>query len=449
MKKQAFNPYLPSWEYIPDGEPHVFGDRIYVYGSHDWFNGWVFCPGDYVCYSAPLSDLSDWIYEGTIYGRCDDPLNKAGKMCLYAPDVTVGPDGRYYLFYALDKVPIVSVAVCDKPAGKYEFYGYVHYKDGTRYGERTGDEPEFDPAVITEGDKTYLYTGFCGRGDKSRHGSMCCVLGKDMLTIEEESVFVVPGIEYAQGTSFEGHSFFEASSIRKIGDTYYFIYSCESMRELCYATSKNPRKDFVYGGVLISNEGGNNHGSIVKLNGDWYVFYHRQTNGTWYSRQGCAEKITIASDGSIAQAEMTSCGLNGAPLCGKGEYSAHIACNLYTRKENSFFAEGSYPRLTQDGKDGDEIEGHIENIRKGDSVGFKYFDFKDTKKITIITRGYNSGVYEVRTSLGGPVLAKIKIEFTNDWEKYSAPIDLSCGTSALYFTYTGNDVSMFKGFILE
>ena len=21
---QAFNPYLPSWEYIPDGEPHIF-----------------------------------------------------------------------------------------------------------------------------------------------------------------------------------------------------------------------------------------------------------------------------------------------------------------------------------------------------------------------------------------------------------------------------------------
>lgn len=43
MKKQAFNPYLPSWEYIPDGEPYVFGDRVYVYGSHDYFNGYVFC----------------------------------------------------------------------------------------------------------------------------------------------------------------------------------------------------------------------------------------------------------------------------------------------------------------------------------------------------------------------------------------------------------------------
>lgn len=39
MKKQAFNPYLPSWEYIPDGEPYVFDGRVYVYGSHDRFRG--------------------------------------------------------------------------------------------------------------------------------------------------------------------------------------------------------------------------------------------------------------------------------------------------------------------------------------------------------------------------------------------------------------------------
>ena len=38
----AQNPYLPLWEYIPDGEPYLFEDpdnpgrmRVYVYGSHD------------------------------------------------------------------------------------------------------------------------------------------------------------------------------------------------------------------------------------------------------------------------------------------------------------------------------------------------------------------------------------------------------------------------------
>ena len=125
MKKYAMNPYLPSWEYIPDGEPYVFGDRVYVYGSHDFFNGYVFCLGDYVCWSAPVDDLGNWRYEGVIYPKTSDPMNKEGKMCLYAPDVVVGSDGRYYLYYVLDKVPVVSVAVCDTPAGTYEFYGYV------------------------------------------------------------------------------------------------------------------------------------------------------------------------------------------------------------------------------------------------------------------------------------------------------------------------------------
>ena len=76
MKFQAFNPYLPSWEYIPDAEPHVFGDRLYVYGSHDRFDGPLFCMNDYVCWSAPIDDLSQWRFEGTIYKKDQDPHNK-------------------------------------------------------------------------------------------------------------------------------------------------------------------------------------------------------------------------------------------------------------------------------------------------------------------------------------------------------------------------------------
>nr|WP_312876153.1 hypothetical protein [Paenibacillus frigoriresistens] len=94
---------------------------------------------DYVCWSAPEDDPADWRYEGVIYKKIDDPLNPDERMCLYAPDVTVGPDGRYYLYYGLDKVSIVSVAVCDTPAGKYEFYGYVRYADGIRLGDREGE----------------------------------------------------------------------------------------------------------------------------------------------------------------------------------------------------------------------------------------------------------------------------------------------------------------------
>ena len=69
MKKQAFNPYLPGYEYIPDGEPHVFDGRVYVYGSHDRFQAGMFCLNDYVCWSAPVDDLGNWRYEGVIYHK--------------------------------------------------------------------------------------------------------------------------------------------------------------------------------------------------------------------------------------------------------------------------------------------------------------------------------------------------------------------------------------------
>ena len=466
MKKQGYNPYLPSWEYVPDGEPYVFDGRVYVYGSHDYFNGYVFCMGDYVCWSAPVDDLSDWRYEGVIYPKTSDPFNPDGRMCLYAPDVTVGPDGRYYLFYVLDKVSNVSVAVCDTPAGRYEFLGYVHYQDGTRLGDRPGDEFQFAPGVITENGKTYMYTGFCGRGDKSRHGSMCTVLGEDMLTIVEEPKFVVPGIEYVDdetlypnGKSFKGHSFFEASSIRKIGDTYYFVYSSEVMHELCYATSKNPREGFVYGGVLVSNcdahidtykpadmrvaPAGNNHGSIVEINGQWYIFYHRQTNGTWFSRQGCVEPIYVNADGSIDQAEITSCGLNGGPLEGRGEYPAYLACHMFTPGQRTC------PKITQDGRDGDEVYGHMEGLVNGSVIGYKYFDFKGLSRITIRTRAYFHGKFQIMTKWDGEPIAEIKCEGTNIWWDYSADVTLSDGVSALYLKYVGGGNPQLWGIILE
>src|SRR5574344_1365244 len=253
MKNQIYNPYLPCWEYIPDGEPHVFGDRVYVYGSHDIAHGWVFCLDDYVCWSAPVGDLTDWKCEGVIYPRLADPLNeKNGHMCLYAPDITQGPDGRYYLYYVLDKVSVISVAVCDSPAGNFKYYGNVRHADGTLLGERDGDEPQFIPGVITEGKQTYLYGGFCSHGDKRRTGARVCTLGEDMLTIIKEPETVVPGCEYSE-RGYKGHEYFEAASIRKRGDTYYFVYSSIVMHELCYATSKNPRGPFVYGGVIVSN----------------------------------------------------------------------------------------------------------------------------------------------------------------------------------------------------
>ena len=469
MKKPLLNPYLPSWEYIPDGEPYVFGDRVYVYGSHDAFNGWVFCQNDYVCWSAPVDDLGNWRYEGVIYRKEQDPRNAHGRACLYAPDVTVGPDGRYYLYYVLDKENVVSVAVCDTPAGQYEFYGYVHDKDGGLLGERPGDEAQFDPGVLTEGDRTYLYTGFCWYWNKERHGPMATVLDKDMLTMVEEPVFIAPSVPYSAGSGYEGHEYFEAASIRKRGDKYYFIYSSMRFCELCYAVSDKPTSGFQYGGVIVANDdtnigtykpaekpmyfGGNNHGSMVQIGDQWYIFYHRHTNGTSFSRQGCVEKIYFDENGHIPQVEMTSCG--STPLPGVGEWPAYIACALFTTKPQAYddgarnWSDCLVPRITQDGRDGDEEPGYIQNLRDGATAGFKYFDCKGVKAISITTRAYANGHVAVKTAWDGETLCRLPVQNSNVWVTATADIALPDGVNALYFTFEGSGSLSMKSFELH
>ena len=462
LKKQAFNPYLPSWEYIPDGEPYVFGNRVYVYGSHDYWNGCYFCPGDYVSWSAPLDDLASWRFEGTFYRRTDDPDNQDNRGCLYAPDVTVGPDGKYYLFYVLDNRDVVAVAKSNKPQGPFTYIGHVHYEDGTLLGLKDTDEPQFDPGVITIGDLTYLYTGFCNRGDVTRHGAMVTVLGPDMLTIKKAPKFIVPGCMYASGTEYENHAFFEAPSIRERNGIFYFVYSSEVCHELCYAMADNPEGPFTYGGVIVSNcdlgidsykpkyqpsaYGANNHGSIVEINGEWYIFYHRHTNNTWFSRQGCAEKITFTEDGKIPQVEMTSCGLNGAPLRDTDEYPAYIACNLFSTKnlEDPYNGQHQIPRIVQEGKDGDHEPGYITQIREGTVIGFKYIDFKGVTGVSINVRGYGNGTFEVRTSIDGEVLGEIPVLYTTAWTQYSTNCKIPDGVSSLYLCYKGNGDVMLR-----
>lgn len=484
MKKQAVNPYLPSYEYIPDGEPYVFGDRVYVYGSHDRYNGKLFCMNDYVCWSAPVENLSDWRFEGIIYRKKQDPMNKLGFYQMYAPDVAKGIDGRYYLYYTLNFLSVIAVAVCDTPAGKYEFYGYVSHPGGDILCNKKGDPFLFDPGVLVDDDgRVYLYSGFAPKksvpsiitGGKKHtfYGGYVTELKADMKTVISYPELLFNKVGNAGGTGFEGHEFFEASSIRKIKDTYYFIFSSINGHELCYATSKNPTGGFVYGGTIVSNGDlylngyrddkdaynyiGNNHGSIVKIKNKWYVFHHRQTNRHHYSRQGLAEPIEIKANGFIPQVEMTSCGLNNGPLKGRGEYEARIACNLMSGKGagrygvyfgNVTFKE--HPYFTQGGKDREnDPDQYIANMRDGAIAGFKYFMFKDLKEIAIQVRGNPRGYMNVSTSLYSEPIASIPVQPNKRFTYFSSKAKIENSKQALYFTYRGTGRLDFLSFILS
>lgn len=478
-RKQAFNPYLPGTEYIPDGEPRVFNGRLYVFGSHDVFGGNNFCLGDYVCWSAPVDDLGNWRYEGTIYRRNQDPRNRDGHQFMCAPDAVQGTDGRYYLYYQLSELAITSVAVCNEPAGQYVFYGYVQHDDGIPWGEKKGDIFVFDPGVLVDDDKrVYLYAGFSPkpgwfktilklRGNNVEE-SVCMELLPDMKTVRVSEKPIVPGFQKAKGTEFEGHAFFEASSIRKVRGKYYYVYSSQLSHELCYAVSQYPDRDFHYGGTLISigdigyhgrtkpdNYMGNTHGGMAEVDGNWYIFYHRQTNRQKCARQGCAEQIRIQKDGSVPQVEMTSCGLNGKPLAGEGKYEARIACNLYSafgtfpyEKAHEKDKKNIHPYFTQSKESGEEnAYQYIANMRDGSTAGFKYFLFERAVEITVTVRGSGEGVMEIRTGEEGKCIGKIMLEQGHDWKTVSTErkIDVK-GIHPLFFTYKGTGDIDFKEF---
>lgn len=467
--KQAFNPFLPSYEYIPDGEPHIFDGRVYIYGSHDRYNGISFCLNDYVCWSAPVDDLTDWRYEGVIYRKIQDGKKYVGFLnSMFAPDACRGPDGKYYLYYFIGYNSIISVAVCNEPAGKYEFLGFVKYADGSLLGSK-GEPLQFDPGIFVDDDnKVYLYTGFgpvnypkilLGGHRATENGAMCFELEDDMLTIKGGLNYIgVPGKLKSKGTGYEGHEFFEAASMRKFNGEYYFIYSSFSGHELCYARGNSPMGPSLSVVTLVSNGDvglgshtspetaanftGNTHGSVDFINGEYYVFYHRQTNRHQFSRQACAERLIMRPDGGFDQAEITSCGLNGKPLAGKGTYSSHIACNLYGKNGTRFYGvmKGmrNEPYFTQSGKDReDNPDQYIANISDGTVFGFKYFDLRETKRITVRVRGNATGILFISLSEKGPSVAEIPVSPSSEYKDFTVSLSCNSEKSPLFFQYKG------------
>lgn len=467
-RKQIYNPYLPLNEYIPDGEPHVFGNRLYIFGSHDKENGSRFCELDYVCYSAPADDLTDWRCEGTIYKKTQDPANQDGTLCLYAPDVCQGPDGRFYLFYCLEFVDSISVAVCDTPAGKYEYYGKIHYPDGKTLAENL----PYDPAVICTDGHVYLYYGFAPTTlqiprymNVDKPGGSVVELEHDMLTVKSGPHIVLPSALYGKGTSFEGHEYFEAPSIRKINDLFYLVYSSVHAHELCYAVSPSPMSGFEFGGVLVSNGDigyhgrasrdrlmaiGNNHGGLVQVNGSWYIFYHRHTHDNAYNRQGCAEPVIIEDNGHIPQVTITTSGLNARPLSGKGTYPASICCNLSNGQMPMMPSKGrgnhaeDFPTISS--RNGEQ---YLSGIRFGTFIGYKYLCLDETEKLSLLYRGTASGQILIKTGMDKEPEASIEIHPSKEWHSSFVLHSFCKHALELYLVYQGTGTLELKELVLE
>ncbi len=492
----AQNPYLPLWEHVPDGEPRVFEDpdnpgklRAYIIGSHD-VNYSNYCGPDIRMWSAPVEDLSQWRDEGPIFTWFVD-----GQWdTMFAPDLVEVKDratGKktYYLYphsRGWRRTPMVCKG--DRPDGPFTPINLT--EDGRQC--LPGSLIDFDPSVFIEnitdkkdkdyniGFRAYVFYGF-------QHSTACELDQKTMYSKREGTELIDPFIpavsadgrlldkadsEYKalyKGQDPKDFNFFEASSIRQVGNKYVMVFSGYSGKEyglgntnsaLRYAFGDSPLGPWRSGGVLVdsrgvvlnedgsklitTNFGHNTHGSLQEINGQWYVFYHRPPRGFGNARQTMVAPVKItwdkkpvakggvvkitgydpftkdnvwtakAADGNeYTGAEVTSEGFQIFGLPPYDYYSAGYACFVYGPGANDWM---------QDNHDVWNNSMDLAGIQNGGIVGFKYFGFgglaQDTKGCKAFEgtkKGDNVHLY-LNLTPSGKGAFKIHVKLDDPWK---------------------------------
>ena len=515
----AQNPYLPLWEHLPDGEPRVFEDpdnpgkyRAYIIGSHD-LTYTAYCGNDIRMWSAPVEDLSQWRDEGPIFSHYVN-----GKWdTMYAPDLVEVKDREtgkktYWLYpHSRGWRRVAMVCKGDRPDGPFTPVNLT--EDGTQCVE--GSLIDFDPSVFIEnitnkkdpdynkGYRAYVFYGF-------RHSTAYELDQDNMYAVRPgtkiHDYFIPASERYGeirdpQGTEYPAlykgqnpgdFNFFEASSIRQVGNKYVMVFSGYSGPDyglgstnsaLRYAFGDSPLGPWRSGGVLVdsrgvvpnedgshlttTNFGHNTHGSIQEINGQWYVFYHRPPRGFGNARQAMVAPIKIewdkkkvadggkvritaydpfvkgnewtasASDGTCyTGAEVTSEGFQIFGLPPYQYYSAGIAC--YVNGNN----------WMQDNFDTWNNSMDLAGITNRGVVGFKYFGFgglaQDTKGVKAFegTKQGDKTMLNVNLTPGGNGAFKIHVMLdgpyaNSTWNgKEIAVIDVPEGAKRNATTYS-------------
>jgi len=459
IHKAAGNPYLPLWEHLPDGEPRVFEDpdnpgkyRAYIIGSHD-LRYTSYCGPDIRMWSAPIEDLSSWRDEGAIFtyeieGQWD---------VMYAPDLVEvkRKDGtKEYYLYPHSRGPNreAMVAKGSRPDGPFTPINL------TEDGKRTvpGSILGFDPAVYIEyiddpKDPDYEI-GFRAYGFWGFQRSLAAELDqKTMYSLRPGTKIInyfIPAssrygvIRDPKGTTYPNiyekedlgsFNFFEASSIRKVGNKYVTVYSGYSGPEygvpssnstLRYAVGDSPLGPWKSGGVLVdsrgpvlnkdgtaivtANAGHNTHGSIELINGQWYVFYHRPPRGFGFARQAVVAPVIIKwDDKPVAEGGTLSIRAydpyspnklwTAKDSQGREYKGAEITSegfHVYGLDPYQYYSAGYASYLSdigiqQDSWDVWDNHMPITNVKNGHIVGFKYFGFGGLKKDTLGLKAFD------------------------------------------------------------
>ena len=385
----ALNPLLPSTEHIPDPEPQVYWSRednewrLYLYGSHDTQEK-SSCGFDYVLYSAPVYDLSDWRCEGT-YLDISNGATSGATVGLFAPDCAydVTTDLYYMISNEFNAYSVLRVATSpvgpwaeDEAVWYYTVKGCydpsIYIENGTIYIAGSCMKPVYTVSEIADAVKEADYhTGMShigviyqlkedptdGDGIEAiswmpnDNGSFLPIYEGPSLQgyVEELGVYVYFCVEddvSPDGTTINSSLGWLWTDDLMNGTWHYGENGIDELYadveevisgnkgNIVSDTSGRYTIDPVSGEMVFSDfttyPYGNNHGGLARVNGKWYYFGHRQTNNSSYARQTIAGEIQLYMDGDtpvITPYEYTSSGVAGS-MDAYETYQADRTCYL-------------------------------------------------------------------------------------------------------------------------
>lgn len=412
----VMNPILPIQYCIPDVEARMDDKaRIYLYGSKDLIGDDIYCSEEYQVFSS--NDLLNWEVGDISFDKKCLKENDRGVGRLYAPDC-ICKNGKYYLLYCLADGS-EGIAVSNSPSGVFEDLGIIEGIKG------------IDPTALVENDKVFYFWG------------QISLQGAE-LNLEEGNI--VENTHVSDILNEKQDGFHEGSSIRKIGNRYYMVYADISRGKptcLGYAIADRPMGPYHKKGIIIDNTGcdpssWNNHGSIQMIQGKPYVFYHRSSENSVFSRRVCIEPITIKEDGTIEEVEMTSQGiepyipenrlLNACNFCLLGG-KAYIS--VYSSKDQSF--------------------GYLTNIHDGDWACVKYYMFRKSVqewKVWLSNVGYPCKIEVHVDQVDGEMIAEVQANRTRgnfDFVEFKGNLKRNVeGRHAIYLVFKGGEGCLMK-----
>lgn len=285
----AQNPLIMD-QFTADPSARVFGDRVYVFPSHDILategkgrKDW-FCMEDYHVFSS--DNLTDWKDHGMIVEQNKVPWVKPNSYSMWAPDC-IERNGKYYFYFpSVPKDTVnfkrgftVGVAIANKPEGPY-----------TVEPNPIKGISGIDPNVFIDKDgQAYLYWS---------GGNIFVAKLKENMTELDSEVKTIENLP-TKGLK-EGPYMFERNGI------YYLTYPHveNKIERLEYAIADNPLGPFKVTGVIMDESPTGcwtNHHSILEFKKEWILFYHHNDLSPQFdkARSIRADYLNFNADGTI------------------------------------------------------------------------------------------------------------------------------------------------------